>query len=215
MQNLLPGLRKFSEAIFPKNRQLFESLSQRQNPHALIITCSDSRIDPNMVTQTIPGEIFVIRNAGNIIPPFGVSSGGEQAAIEFAVDGLQVSNIVICGHSQCGAMAALIDKINLESLPCVKNWLKHASATKKRMEIESPDGHSHNVVEENVLVQVDNIKTHPSVSAALRAGRIHIYGWVYNFESGIVKIYDPRSKQYVPSIEVKEEAEKDANRFSL
>ena len=215
MKNLLPGLRKFSEKVFPGHQKHFESLAQGQSPHTLMITCSDSRIDPNLVTQTQPGELFVVRNAGNIIPPYGASKGGEEAAIEFAIQGLGVSNIVICGHSQCGAMAALAGKVNLEGLPCVKTWLRHAESTKKRIDAMSSEVALARVVEENVLVQADNLRTHPSVSAALRAGRVQLFGWVYSFETGSIAVYDPRMKAYLPSTEVKEEAEKDASRFAL
>ncbi len=215
MNNLLPGLKRFSEHVFPQQQKLFESLSQGQKPHTLLITCSDSRIDPNLVTQTNPGELFVVRNAGNIVPPFGASKGGEEAAIEFAVDGLGVSNIVICGHSHCGAMAALTGKVNLDSLPSVKNWLRHAQSTKKRMETKSHAFELHDVVEENVLVQVENVKTHPSVSASLSLGRTRIFAWVYSFETGSIAVYDPKLKRYLPSIEVREESEKDVSRFAL
>ena len=215
MKNLLPGLRKFSERVFPGHQEHFESLALGQKPHTLMITCSDSRIDPNLVTQTKPGEIFVVRNAGNIIPPFGASRGGEEAAIEFAIEGLGVSNIVICGHSQCGAMAALTGKVNLDGLPCVKSWLGHAQATKKRIDSMGGDYDLSHVVEENVLVQADNLRTHPSVSGALRSGRVQLFGWVYSFETGSVAVYDPRLKKYLPSTDVKEEAEKDASRFAL
>lgn len=215
MKNLLPGLRKFSERVFPGHQEHFESLAQGQKPHTLMITCSDSRIDPNLVTQTKPGELFVVRNAGNIIPPFGASKGGEEAAIEFAIEGLGVSNIVICGHSQCGAMAALVDKVNLDNLPCVKSWLSHAQGTKKRMKSKGGDFELTDVVEENVLVQADNLRTHPSVSAALRAGSVQLFGWVYSFETGSIAVYDPRLKRYLPSTEVREEAEKNVSRFAL
>lgn len=215
MKNLLPGLRKFSERVFPGHQQHFESLAQGQKPHTLMITCSDSRIDPNLVTQTKPGELFVVRNAGNIVPPFGASRGGEEAAIEFAIEGLGVRNIVICGHSQCGAMAALTGKVNLDGLPCVKSWLGHAQGTKKRIDAMAGDFELSHVVEENVLVQADNLRTHPSVSGALRAGRVQIFGWVYSFETGSIAVYDPKLKKYLPSTEVKDEAEKDASRFAL
>jgi carbonic anhydrase len=215
MKNLFPGLRKFSETVYPNHQPLFESLSQGQTPHTLMITCSDSRIDPNMVTQTAPGELFVVRNAGNIVPPFGSSQGGEEAAIEFAIEGLKVSNIVVCGHSKCGAMAALGEKVDLTQLPSVKSWLNHASATRRRIRDRQHECSVNEVVEENVLVQIDNLKTHPSVSAALRSGRIHIYAWVYHFEHGTVSVYDPKNKKYVPSIEVKDHHENDPGRYSL
>ena len=215
MKSLLPGLRKFSENVFPEHQPLFESLSQGQKPHTLMITCSDSRIDPNLMTQTAPGELFVIRNAGNIVPPYGSSQGGEEAAIEFAIEGLKISHIVICGHSKCGAMAALDDKVDLSTLPSVKRWLGHASATKRRISDLKGDCTAERVVTENVLVQVDNLKTHPSVSAALRAGRINIYAWVYHFEHGTVSIYDPRNHKFVPTAEVRGEIERDVARFAM
>jgi len=215
MMNLLPGLRYFSEQVFPLQQKHFEDLSHGQKPHTLLITCSDSRIDPNLVTQTKPGEIFIVRNSGNIVPPYGASRGGEEAAIEFAVDKLGVTNIVVCGHSQCGAMAAIANNANLEKMPAVQRWLDHAQSTKRRM-ADYPEGCDlHHVVEDNVLVQIDNLKTHPAVSAALRAGRVYIFAWVYSFESGSIAIYDPTEKRYILSTEFKEEIVKDAARFAL
>lgn len=215
MHNLLPGLRKYSEEVFPTQKPLFENLSQGQKPHTLLITCSDSRIDPNLVTQTQPGELFVVRNAGNIIPPFGSSKGGEEAAIEFAIDGLKVSNIVICGHSHCGAMAALMGKVSLDALPSVREWLGHAQSTKRRMTRSQGEVSLNEVVEENVVVQADNLKTHPSVSAALRENRVRIFGWVYHFETGAITLYDPRSRKYQLSSEVRSDLASDTSRFAL
>ncbi len=215
MNNLLPGLRKFSEEVFPQQRDLFDGLSLGQKPHTLLITCSDSRIDPNLVTQTKPGEIFVVRNAGNIVPPFGSSRGGEEAAIEFAIDGLKVSNIVICGHSHCGAMAGLMGKVNLDALPSVKEWLGHAQATKRRLASNEKEASLTQTVEGNVLVQADNLKTHPAVSAALRQGRVRIFGWVYQFETGLISLYDQKQKTYVPSTEAREALTSDGARFCL
>ena len=216
MNHLLPGLRKFTHEVFPSQQPLFERLSQGQHPHTLLITCSDSRIDPNLVTQTQPGELFIVRNAGNIVPPYGGSGGGEEAAIEFAVDGLQVSNIVICGHSHCGAMAALANPEKIESLPSVARWLKYAQATKRRLEAASGDWPPpvSRVVEENVLVQADNLRTHPSVSAALRQGRVRIFGWVYHFETGAVTVYNPNAGSFVAST-VAEAAGGDAAVFAV
>jgi len=212
MQNLIPGLRKFSEEVFPQQRPLFENLSSGQKPHTLLITCSDSRIDPNLVTQTQPGEMFVVRNAGNIVPPFGSSRGGEEAAIEFAVEGLKVTNVVICGHTHCGAMAGLMGRVNLDSMPSLRNWLEHAAATKRRMQnSESTIA----VAEENVLVQADNLKTHPSISAALREKRIRIFGWLYHFETGDITLYDTGSRKFIPSCDARIGLAEGAGRFAL
>lgn len=214
MKNLLPGLRKFNQDVFPQKQELFESLAQGQAPHTLMIACSDSRIDPGLVTQTQPGEIFLIRNAGNIIPPFGAANSGEEATIEFAVAGLKVRNIVVCGHSKCGAMAALSQGANLEKLPSLKRWLGHAAATKRRLE-DSPRLHDlTEVVGENVLVQVSNLKTHPAVSAALAHNKLKIYAWVYHFENGEVFVYDTEHNEFIPSHRISEE-HIDATKFSL
>lgn len=212
MKNLIPGLRKYSDTIFPNQKPLFDSLAQGQAPHTLFITCSDSRIDPSLVTQTQPGEIFVVRNAGNIIPPFGASKGGEEAAIEFAIDGLKVSNVVICGHSQCGAMSALIDKSKVASLPSVHRWLDHAESTLRRLRPEKKNVDC--AIHENVLVQVDNLKTHPAVSAAISRGTLRIFGWIYHFEEGLVSVYNPESKKFIASSEVQSDDES-FKRFSL
>jgi len=217
MKNLLPGLRKFSESVFNTRKPLFESLANGQTPHTLLITCSDSRIDPNLITQTEPGELFVVRNAGNIIPPFGSSQGGEEAAIEFAIDGLKVSNIVICGHSHCGAMAALMNRVNIDALPSMKKWLGHAQATKRIVESSSGGKETQliKVIEENILVQSHSLKTHPAVSNALRQGRIRIFGWVYNFENGMVNLYDKKQNRFIPSSEVKIELFEDSSQYAL
>lgn len=215
MNILLPGLRKFSEKIFPKQQSLFETLSEGQKPHSLMITCSDSRIDPNLVTQTNPGEIFVVRNAGNIIPPFGKSLGGEAATIELAIEALGVSNIIICGHSQCGAMSALHNPKSLDKLPTLKSWLKFAGETQKFFERKKEAYTIENLAEKNVLVQADNLKTHPSVINALKEGRVHIFAWVYHFETGSITIYDPEKKAYVRTADVKDQIEENSSKFAL
>ena len=215
MKYILPRLRKFSDEVYPSHKPLFESLAAGQKPHTLMITCSDSRIDPNLVTQTLPGELFVLRNAGNIVPPFGSSDGGEEAAIEFAIQGLGVSNIVVCGHSQCGAMSALMGEVNLDGLPSVRRWLGHAQATRSRaIAVHGPSCKGSHAIQENVLVQVDNLKTHPAVAAALRSGQVRMYGWVYYFESGQIAIYDKKTSTFVPSSEVTTDQSGD-ERFSL
>ena len=109
MQRLVDGVQRFQTNVFSAQRHLFERLAEGQNPLALFITCSDSRINPNLITQTEPGELFILRNAGNIVPPYGASRGGEEGSIEYAVSVLGVEDIIVCGHSHCGAMSALLD----------------------------------------------------------------------------------------------------------
>ncbi len=215
MHHLLPGIHKFAERVFPKQQKLFEALSVGQKPHTLFITCSDSRIDPNLVLQTKPGEVFIVRNAGNIIPPFGTSSGGEEAAIEFAIEGLGISNIVICGHSQCGAMAGLNNIDGLDPLPALRRWLTYASSTKMRCSALGCEGDLNRVVEENVLVQADHLKTYPAVSTALRLRKIQIFGWVYRFETGEVEVYCPTENKYIRSTDLPPADEDKASPYAL
>lgn len=213
MINMLPRLRKFSEKIYPEHKPLFESLAEGQKPHTMLVTCSDSRIDPNLVTQAEPGEIFVVRNAGNIIPPYGSSKGGEEASIEFAIEGLGIQNIVVCGHSHCGAMAALARGIDSESLPSTASWLQHASATKRVLKGKNATIDDH--IETNVLIQIQNLKTHPSIAAALSQQRLHIFGWVYHFEAGSVSIYHNEQEKFIPSCELKDHSQHTLDEFAL
>lgn len=218
MKTLLEGLRKFRSEIYPQQKPLFDQLSRGQSPHTLLITCSDSRIDPSLVTQTQPGEIFVVRNAGNIIPPYGATEGGEEASIEFAIDGLKVSNIVVCGHTKCGAMTALMNPKAVAAMPAVSRWLIHAEATRRccaeGYQAEDPASQI-GVIERNVLTQVHNLKTQPAVAAAMAAGKVHVFGWVYHIESGLVSVYDPSTERFVLSSEVKTKAEGDLARYAI
>ncbi|MDA1016052.1 MAG: carbonic anhydrase [Planctomycetota bacterium] len=203
MQKLVEGIHQFQSDIFSSKQQLFETLAEGQHPLALFITCSDSRIDPSLLTQTEPGELFIMRNAGNIIPPYGTINGGEAATIEFAVRALGVKDIVICGHSLCGAMSGVLHPEKLDDLPAVRDWLTYADATKRIMKenythIAEDDARLTATVEENVLVQVEHLRTHPSVAAALARKQINIHAWVYKFETGQVFAFRPSEEQYLP-----------------
>ena len=131
IQKLIEGIHQFQEENFRPLQDLFEKLSKGQNPETLFITCSDSRIDPNLLTQSQPGDLFILRNAGNIVPSHGAANGGEGATIEFAVAGLGVKDIIICGHSHCGAMKGLLQPEMVASLPALSSWLSHAETTRK------------------------------------------------------------------------------------
>ena len=191
MQKLIEGIHQFQNDVFSPKQRLFEGLVDGQHPLALFITCSDSRINPNLLTQTEPGELFILRNAGNIVPPYGAVEGGEAATIEYAVSVLEVSDIVICGHSHCGAMAGLLDQSQLSKLTAVRSWLSHAESTHRIIEenyAHITDGAARltATVEENVLVQLENVRTHPTVAAALGRKALSLHGWVYKFETGEV-----------------------------
>jgi carbonic anhydrase len=203
MQKLVEGLHQFKESVFSQQQQLFEELVDGQSPLALFITCSDSRIDPNLLTQTAPGELFILRNAGNIVPPYGAVDGGEAATIEYAVSVLKVRDIVVCGHSHCGAMGGLLHPESVASLPAVRSWLRHAEATRRIItenyqHIQDDAPRLTATVEENVLVQVEHLRTHPAVAAALSRKKLSLHGWVYKFETGQVFSYHPLSGQFIP-----------------
>ena len=202
MKQFVERVQKFQEQAFPQRKDLYTQLADGQHPLALFITCSDSRIDPNLVTQTDPGELFVIRNAGNIVPPHGVASG-EGATIEYAVAVLKVKDVIVCGHSRCGAMGGLLDLASLNTLPAVKSWVEHSSAALDRLrqqgvDASDPAGQLKAAIEANVLLQLDHLRTHPSVGAALDAQELDVHGWTYEFETGQVSAYVDEQQRFVP-----------------
>ena len=202
MQKLMEGIHHFQSNIFSSQRELFARLAGGQNPDALFITCSDSRINPNLITQTDPGDIFILRNAGNIVPPYGASNGGEGASIEFAVVGLGVKDIIVCGHSHCGAMKGLLDPASVHSLPLMSEWLRHAESTRwivrERYAHLEPAAKLDVTIQENVLRQLENLRTHPSVAVGLSRGDLKLHGWVYKIETGEVFAYDHAAGQFLP-----------------
>ena len=203
MQKLVEGIHRFQSHIFTRQRRLFERLADGQSPQALFITCSDSRINPNLLTQTGPGELFILRTAGNIVPPYGAVWGGEAGTIEYAVAVLKVKDIVVCGHSHCGAMAGLLHPETLSELKAVRELLKHAEATERIIKenyahLTDEKARLTATIEENVLVQLENLRTHPYVRAALSRGELNLHGWVYKFESGQVFAYDSQEGQFLP-----------------
>jgi carbonic anhydrase len=205
MQKLVQGVHAFQANIFRDQHELFARLTSGQNPQALFITCSDSRINPNLITQTDPGDLFIMRNAGNIVPPYGAANGGEGATIEFAVAGLQVPDIIVCGHSHCGAMKGLLEPESLRDLPAMAAWLMNAEATRRIVREKYADRTNSalltTTVEENVLVQLENLRTHPCVAARLACGNLKLHAWVYKIETGGVFAYDPVRGQFVPVTE--------------
>lgn len=203
MKKLVDGINRYKKEYFADHQELFESLVAGQSPRALFITCSDSRIDPGVITQTDPGEIFVLRTAGNIVPPYGSVRGGEAATIEYAVAALKVKHIIICGHSHCGAMSGLLHPEKVTKMPAVEAYLEFAEATRRivdenYVELSDAEKRLNLAVEENVLVQVENLRTHPSVAAALGRGSLGIHAWVYQFETGNVSAFNPQKAEFLP-----------------
>ncbi|MEY4684707.1 MAG: hypothetical protein RLZ25_1166 [Pseudomonadota bacterium] len=202
MQKLIEGLHHFQQNVFGTQQELFERLSQGQSPETLFITCSDSRINPNLLTQTQPGDLFILRNAGNLVPPYSPTiAGGEAATIEFAVRGLKVRDVIVCGHSHCGAMDGLLHPNKTQDFPALNRWLEHAEVTRRLVEdlypFKMPDELLNIATQENVLAQMENLRTHPSIATALAAGRIRIHGWVYKIETGEIFGYHPEKRQFI------------------
>ncbi|UXY14326.1 carbonic anhydrase [Chitiniphilus purpureus] len=200
MKKLFEGARRFRTHTHPYRSQLFQNLAQGQQPEVLFITCSDSRIDPNLLTHTEPGDIFVLRNAGNIVPPHGMTGGGEEATIDYAVLVLGVEHIVVCGHTDCGAMKGLLHPEKLSELPTVARWLSHAEATRSVVRCmcqELPENEQlEEAIRQNVRVQLNHLRTIPSVNARLAQGRLKLHGWVYDIASGDVHVLDEASGHF-------------------
>lgn len=202
MDEIIAGVRTFQRDVFPENRELFAQLARGQSPETLLITCSDSRIDPHLLTQSEPGQLFVLRNAGNLVPEYAPHDGGGVAAtIEFAVQALRVPNIIICGHSGCGAMAGLLNPASLRNMPNVAEWLEHAAVVRESLvetgSMDSPEA-LERAVEANVIAQLGHLQTHPSVAEARAVGQVTLHGWVYDIASGEVTAYDETQKQFAP-----------------
>ncbi len=197
MQRFIKGIHAFQESFFKKEEDFFKRLSERQMPDVLFITCSDSRVDPNLVTQSRPGELFIVKNVGNIVPPYDAikDKNSVAAAIEFAVLELKVSDIIICGHTNCGAMQALYkDEKELSKMPHLRDWLKLAdpvsNIVSKYYAETSAEIRQWVTEEENVLFQLQNIQTYPFVQEALKQGVLHLHGWYYNIGNGSIYYYN-------------------------
>lgn len=203
MEKLYKGIQRFRESYFKKEEDFFKRISKGQTPEVFFITCSDSRIDPNLITQSKPGELFIVRNVGNIIPPYDAikDKNSVAAAIEFAVLNLKVKDIIVCGHSNCGAMQAIFkDKKEFDNMPHLRDWLKLALPVKKMIERHYPDAQGESrqriVEKENILAQLKNIQTYPFVLQALEDGSLSLHGWYYDIGTGNICAYNPNTDSF-------------------
>ena len=205
MPRFAEGVVRFQNDVFPQKKKLFERLSLGQSPEALFVTCSDSRIETAMLTQTGPGDLFVCRNAGNIVPPHTTHTGGMTASIEFAVAVLKVPHIVICGHTECGAMKGAMNPEGLDGLPHVREWLSYSRAAvevvRERGANEDDDARMSMLLELNVVLQLQHIRTHPAVAVALAKGELELHGWVYDIRTGQVRAFDHATETFRPVTE--------------
>jgi carbonic anhydrase len=192
----LGGISHFQKHVYPKHQDLFEKLALGQRPEALFITCADSRIDPCLLTQTKPGELFICRVIGNIVPPYPDAIGGVSATIEYAVGVLEVPMVIICGHTDCGVMKGALNPGALEAYPNVTAWLAYA-----KVEHRASDPGAELVLaltEQNVVAQLENLRTHPTVAARVKEGDLALHGWVYHIGPGTVTAYDEESGKFQP-----------------
>jgi len=206
LEKLKDGVRRFRSDVYSKHEQMYaRAATETQRPHTLFIACADARVDPNEITQSNPGEVFVLRNIGNMVPAYGEMMGGNSAVIEFAVSALKVGHIVICGHTDCGAMKALLQPDSVKEMPTVTSWLTNAHAaftvaqtlhkkTEWKRELLTV------LTEQNVLLQLQHLKTHPSVAGAMAMGELTVSGWVYDIGKGHVSIAEDGQRTFTPVV---------------
>lgn len=199
LKQIIDGYMHFHEVVYPQQEELFRKLAFEQMPKAMFITCADARVVPELITQTSPGDLFVTRNVGNVVPPYGQMLGGVSTAIEYAVVALGVKHLIICGHSDCGAMKAVLDPSQLKDMPTVRAWLQHSEVAK--IVVQENCGHANEstlgiLTEENVVAQLGHLSTHPSVASRLARGDLFIHGWVYDIETSQIRAYDTERGEF-------------------
>jgi len=201
VDRILKGLSRFQKRVYPKQRDLFQKLALGQRPDALFITCADSRIDPCLLTQTRPGELFICRVIGNIVPPYPDAIGGVSATVEYAVGVLGVPDVIICGHTDCGVMKGVLNPDALEPLTSVSAWLNYAQPARQAVAqlqpVHTETEHLLAVAERNVVEQLCNLRTHPAVAARLDQGDLNLHGWIYDLGEGVVTAYDSGQDAFV------------------
>lgn len=199
MERIAEGVHRFRNYIFPHLRGMFGELAEGQQPHALMITCADSRVVPNLITDTRPGELFTERNPGNIAPIYNKTSmGGVSASIEYAVAVLKVPNIIVCGHSDCGAIKGILNPKAIRKLDAVAHWLAFCPGADEVAGIDDPAERLRVLTELNVLHQIENLKTHPSVASASRRGKLGLHGWMFDIQTGVIRAWNQKKGQFLP-----------------
>lgn len=207
MERLIEGYKNFVSEVFPHRRAQFRLLAESQSPQYLFITCSDSRIVPDLILGTGPGELFIARSIGNVVPLIGDEVDGVTATIEYAVDVVRVKHIIVCGHSDCGAMKAAVERKNLQHLPKARRWLAHVEAAfSHRQPLNPADGESADLaalIRGNVIAQLLNLREQPSVARAMQEGRLAVHGWYYDILTGRIERYEERTRRFAPLLELK------------
>lgn len=204
LERLKAGVLRFQSEVHAEHAaEYLRAATNPQRPHTLVIACADSRVDVESITSSGPGELFITRNIGNMVPAYGEMLGGVSAVIEYAVSALGVQHVVICGHSDCGAMKALLNPESTANMPTVRTWLNNGQAALHVAEsTRGPEGSAteelFRLTEENVLMQMLHLKTHPSVAGAIARGELTVSGWVYDIGSGVIRIAEDGSREFMP-----------------
>ncbi len=202
MDKLIEGHKHFLADVFPGRREQYKLLADRQSPRWLFITCADSRIVPDLILGTDPGDLFITRNAGNIVPAGSEGDDGVAATIEYAVEVLHVRHVILCGHSDCGALKAALDHKSLKNLPRARKWLNHVEGAFTHRQPPRPEEGEHGelaaLIRGNVLAQLINLRTQPSVARAILHGTLQVHGWYYDILSGRIEQYDEEQRKFLP-----------------
>ena len=202
MQRLIEGHKRFCSDVFPVRRHQFHLLAESQAPEWLFITCSDSRIVPDLILGTGPGDLFISRNAGNVSPVTSNDVDGTTATIEYAVEVLKVPYAIVCGHSDCGALKAALNREGLENLPKASRWLHHVEAAFSHRQPPDPaDGDQAELaalIRGNVVAQLLNLKAQPAVARAMSRGKLQVFGWYYDILTGSIEEYNESERRFQP-----------------
>jgi carbonic anhydrase len=202
MQQLIQGHQRFHREIFPRKREQFHLLAEMQAPQWLFITCSDSRVLPDLILQTGPGDLFLSRSIGNVVPVSGNDVDGVTATIEYAVEVLKVKHIILCGHSDCGALKAALNRKSLEKLPKASRWLHHVEGAFTHRQPLRPEEGEHaelaSIIRGNVVAQLANLRAQPSVAHSLAHGQLQVHGWYYDIMTGRIEQYDEQQRIFLP-----------------
>ncbi len=202
MNELIGRVFSFEKTVFPNQSDLYGKLAtQGQSPKALMISCADSRVVPEHIMQAQPGDLFVCRNAGNIVPPFAQKIGGVSATVEYAVMALGVRDIIVCGHSDCGAMKAVAHPEMVAAMPNVAVWLNHSDAAQKVVADAYPGlddaARVRAISLENVVAQIAHLRTHPSVASGIARGEIALHGWFVDIHAGQILALDGETDRFI------------------
>ncbi len=206
MRKLINGIVEFRRKTQQGYREAFGRLATGQSPDTLFIACSDSRVVPNTFASTNPGDLFVLRNVGNLIPPCGMmgissSDGSEAAAVEYALLTLKVSNIIVCGHSECAAMRALVNNRRIVDTPNLRSWLRHGDEAVDQMHagavLDATLSEHNQLSQLNVLLQIEHVKSYPAVKKRIEEGALKVHGWWFDIAKADVYFYEESSHSFI------------------